>query len=104
MSNQENSAWEPDEFLKTFVTDEFDVEHHASSILQQGGINDEVSRLTLALSDLDTTINNHVCRHYTDLLSHATASEKLENTLAVMETHIQSLQLSTDRLRARVRE
>jgi len=97
-------TWTPDDFIQTFVSDDFDVEAHASNILREGTMNDEVSRLGAALADLDCSINTHVCEHYTDLLSHAVASEQLEATLTVMSTHIQSLQLSTDRLRARVAE
>lgn len=97
-------TWTPDDFIQTFVEDDFDVESHASHILREGTMNDEVGRLGAALADLDCSINSHVCSHYTDLLSHAVASEQLEATLTVMSTHIQSLQLSTDRLRARVAE
>jgi hypothetical protein len=62
-----------------------------------------VARLSLALASLDTTIQTHVSAHYADLLSHAVASNQLEQSLAVMGTSIQTLQLSTDRLRARVK-
>jgi len=67
-------------------------------------MNEEVAKLTNSLQSLDVLIQQHVCSHYTDLLSHAVASSELEQSLAVMATHIQSLQLSTDRVRARVRE
>ena len=67
-------------------------------------MNEEVAKLTNSLQSLDVLIQQHVCSHYTDLLSHAVASSELEHSLAVMATHIQSLQLSMDRVRARVRE
>jgi len=97
-------VWQPDEFLSEFAGEAFDVEHHATKILKQGSMNEEVAKLTSSLQSLDVLIQQHVCSHYTDLLSHAVASSELEQSLAVMATHIQSLQLSTDRVRARVRE
>ena len=53
---------------------------------------------------MDTCIQQHVSDHYSDLLSRAVASSELETSLGVMATHIQSLQMSTDRLRARVKD
>jgi len=100
----EDGVWQPDEFLTEFAGEAFDVEQHATKILKQGNMNEEVAKLTTSLQSLDTLIQQHVCSHYTDLLSHAVASSELEQSLAVMATHIQSLQLSTDRVRARVRE
>jgi len=97
--------WQPeDPSLQEFTADDYDVEGRATAILKQGNINDEVARLSAALASLDTTIQTHVSAHYHDLLSHAVASSELEQSLAVMGTHIHSLQLSTDRLRARVRD
>ena len=97
--------WQPDDpSLQEFTADDYDVEGRATAILKQGNINDEVARLSAALASLDTTIQTHVSAHYHDLLSHAVASSELEQSLAVMGTHIHSLQLSTDRLRARVRD
>ena len=100
----EDDNWQPDEFLSEFAGEAFDVEQHATKILKQGNMNEEVAKLTSSLQSLDVLIQQHVCSHYTDLLSHAVASSELEQSLAVMATHIQSLQLSTDRVRARVRE
>ena len=60
--------------------------------------------MTTALASLDTCIQQHVSDHYSDLLSRAVASSELETSLGVMATHINSLQMSTDRLRARVKD
>jgi len=95
-------GWQPHEFLSPYVAEDFDVEDHATSILQQGNINQEVTKLSIALTELDCTIQSHVCQHYNDLLSRAVSNSQLEQSLAVMSTHIESLQLSSDRLRARV--
>ena len=62
----------------------------------------QVLKLSTALASLVTCIQDHVSSHYSDLLSRAVASSDLESSLGVMATHIGSLQMSTDRLRARV--
>lgn len=36
------SGWEPDEFLDPYTAEAFDVEKHATQILQAGNINEEV--------------------------------------------------------------
>ena len=61
-------------------------------------------KLSTALQSLDTCIEQHVSDHYSDLLSRAVASSELEQSLAGMATHINSLKMSTDRLRARVKD
>jgi hypothetical protein len=48
----------------------------------------QVARLSAALVELDTTIQSHVSQHYTDLLSRAVANSQLEQSLALMATHI----------------
>lgn len=99
------SKWQPaDSVLQEYNDDDFDVEERATSILRQGNIQTAVSELSESLASLDTMIQSHVSAHYTDLLNNALASNQLEQSLSVMATHINSLQMSTDRLRARVRE
>ena len=39
----DEEVWQPDEFLKEFAGEAFDVEQHATKILKQGNMNDEVS-------------------------------------------------------------
>jgi len=99
-----DDAWQPDDFLAEFDSESFDVEKHATEILRKGNINEEVLKLTTALQSLDTCIEQHVSDHYSDLLSRAVASSELEQSLAGMATHINSLKMSTDRLRARVKD
>ena len=97
-------AWQPDEYLAEFDSDSFDVEAHATEILRKGNINEEVLKLSTSLQNLDTCIQQHVSDHYSDLLSRAVASSDLEQSLVVMATHINSLKMSTDRLRTRVKD
>ena len=75
--DMEDEVWQPNEFLCEFASEAFQL--------------------------LDVFIQQHVCGRYTDMLSNAVASSEVEQSLAVMATYIQSLQLSTDRVRARVR-
>ena len=56
------------------------------------------------LQSLDCLIEQHVTSHYSDLLSRAVASSQLEQSLAVMSTHINSLLMSSERLTARLRD
>ena len=99
-----DDAWQPDEYLADFDSDNFDVESHATEILRKGNINEEVLKLSTSLQSLDTCIQQHVSDHYSDLLSRAVASSDLEQSLGVMATHINSLKMSTDRLRTRVKD
>ena len=87
---QMDDAWQPDEFLAEFDSEEFDVESHATEILRKGNINEEVAKLTASLQSLDTCIQTHVSEHYSDLLSRAVASSDLEQSLAVMVSSDQS--------------
>ena len=74
-------AWQPDQFLAEFESEDFDVENHATEILRKGNINEEVlkskftiyktdgvifqvARLTEALQSLDSCIEAHVSDHY----------------------------------------
>ncbi|XP_023320324.1 conserved oligomeric Golgi complex subunit 5-like [Eurytemora carolleeae] len=104
LASEEPGVWKPQQFLEPYLAEDFEVESHATSILQQGNINQEVNKLSIALSDLDSTIQSHVSLHYNDLLSRAVSNSQLEQSLAAMATHIGSLELSSERLRSRVAE
>ena len=41
----EDGVWQPDEFLTEFAGEAFDVEQHATKILKQGNMNEEVCGL-----------------------------------------------------------
>ena len=64
----------------------------------------QVVLLSEQLQSLDCLIEQHVTSHYSDLLSRAVASSELEQSLAVMSTHINSLLMSSDRLTARLKD
>ena len=63
-----------------------------------------MAKLSSSLASLDSLIEQHVTSHYSDLLSRAVASSELEQSLAVMSTHINSLLMSSDRLTTRLRD
>lgn len=96
------SGWEPQEYMIPFLEADFNVEEHATKILQEGNISEEMQKLSHSLTELDCTIQSHVSVHYNDLLSRAVSNSQLEKSLQIMSTHIESLELSSDRLRARV--
>ena len=58
----------------------------------------------MKLQSLDSLIEQHVTSHYSDLLSRAVASSELEQSLAVMSTHINSLLMSSESLTTRLRD
>jgi hypothetical protein len=45
-SRGSGSGWEPEDFLAPYAAETFEVEKHATQILQAGNINEEVGSLT----------------------------------------------------------
>ena len=45
-------AWQPDQFLAEFESEDFDVENHATEILRKGNINEEVLKSEIAIIKL----------------------------------------------------
>jgi hypothetical protein len=60
--------------------DNFDVQQHASKILQSSvaDVSKHVAELTEAEHELDRDLEDHVSTHHQDLLSQATGVERLE--------------------------
>ena len=60
--------------------DHFDVQQHASKILQSSvaDVSKHVAELTEAEHELDRDLEDHVSTHHQDLLSQATGVERLE--------------------------
>jgi hypothetical protein len=60
--------------------DNFDVQLHASKILQSSvaDVSKHVSQLTEAEHELERDLEDHVTTHHQDLLSQATGVERLE--------------------------
>ena len=63
--------------------DAFDVQQHASKILQSSiaDVSRHVQELTEAEHDLERQLEDHVSTHHQDLLSQATGVERLEGHL-----------------------
>ena len=79
LSDLENVLLQPD----------FDVEKHASSLVQQGvDITKYVNNLTDAERCLDGKLEDHVSMHHNDLLCQATSVERLETHLSSVSGEI----------------
>lgn len=93
---QEDNTYSP------FLADDFDVQKHASQLVQGVIIAEQLNKLTLGINRLEREIESQVGSHYEDLLSQATGVETLEDVLNTMHTRIQTLLAGVERLRVRV--
>ncbi|XP_045618166.1 conserved oligomeric Golgi complex subunit 5 [Procambarus clarkii] len=93
---QEDGTYAP------FLADDFDVQSHASQLVQGVIIAEQLNKLTLGINRLEREIESQVGSHYEDLLSQATGVETLEDVLNTMHTRIQTLLAGVERLRVRV--
>ncbi len=93
------------EVEKTLTAPDFDVERHASKVIESDAdVAAYVARLCAAEDELDRRIQDQVSSHYEDLISQATGVERLEAHLETMREHSQTLLVSAERVRARVSE
>ncbi|XP_033212556.1 conserved oligomeric Golgi complex subunit 5 [Belonocnema kinseyi] len=91
---------EKDDFLKQFLSDN----EQQSAVSQILSVTQQLNRLGEAIAVLDAELQKQVLANYEDLLSQATWVEKLEEVLAVMQSHVQSLLSAVERLRGKVVE
>ncbi|XP_046397623.1 conserved oligomeric Golgi complex subunit 5 [Ischnura elegans] len=94
---------EEDEFLRVFIDGEFDVKN-AQHLTKGIAVPDQISKLSEGILLLDQELRYQIMNHYEDLLSQATWVEKLEGVLNIMQSHMQNLLSSIERLRAQVVE
>ena len=93
------------ELEKVLLQDDFDVEKHAASLVQQGvDITKYVNNLTDAERSLDGKLEAHVSLHHNDLLCQATSVERLETHLSSVSGQAENLLASVDRLTGRVND
>ncbi|KAG8236863.1 hypothetical protein J437_LFUL017228 [Ladona fulva] len=95
---------EEDEFLKVFINGDFDVKNHAQQMSKEIAVPDQISKLSEGIALLDQELRHQIMNHYEELLSHATWVEKLECVLNIMQSHMQNLLSSIERLRGQVVE
>ncbi|XP_071442716.1 conserved oligomeric Golgi complex subunit 5 [Hetaerina americana] len=95
---------EEDDFLRVFIDGEFDVKNNAQHLTKGIAVPDQISKLSEGIALLDQELRFQIMNHYEDLLSHATWVEKLESVLNIMQSHMQNLMSSIERLRAQVVE
>ncbi|KAK3848762.1 hypothetical protein Pcinc_044460, partial [Petrolisthes cinctipes] len=96
--------FEEDDTYAPFLATDFDVQSHASHLVQGVIIAEHLNKLNLGLSRLEREIESQVGNHYEDLLSQATGVETLEDILNTMHTRIQTLLAGVERVRLRVVE
>ena len=85
------------------MVDDFDVEEHASSLVQSNAnVSDYVANLMEAERELDIKLEDHVSAHHHDLLNQATGVEKLEDELSAVSAQSAALLASVEKARARV--
>ena len=93
------------ELEKELLKPDFDVEKHASNLVQQGvDISKYVNNLTEAEKSLDEQLEDHVSSHYNDLLSQATSVERLETHLSSVSGQSENLATSLSRLTSKIDE
>ncbi|XP_014663844.1 PREDICTED: conserved oligomeric Golgi complex subunit 5-like [Priapulus caudatus] len=101
----ETDLWhqiQTDEVFNEFMKDDFDVRSHATRVIQSLAIAEQLGKLASGISLLDKELHSQVAAHHKDLLSQATGIESLEGVLEMMNTRIQSLQSSVERIRGKV--
>ena len=90
---------------RTLTSADFDVELHASNLLQSGrDLGQYLRELEEAEQQVDQRLQDQVSSHYEDLISQATGVEQLEAHLEMMQTHMATLVSASDRLRAKIRD
>ena len=87
------------------MVDDFDVEQHASSVVQSStNVSDYVTILLEAQRQLDIQLEDHVSAHHQDLLDQATGVEKLEDELEAVTAQSAALLASVEKARERVNQ
>jgi hypothetical protein len=93
------------ELEKVLLAPDFDVEKHASNLLQSSvDMAKYGNELAEAESELDGKLEDHVSVHHNELLSQATSVERLETHLSSVSEQSGSLLSSVDRLKSRINE
>ncbi|XP_022783449.1 conserved oligomeric Golgi complex subunit 5-like isoform X1 [Stylophora pistillata] len=93
-----------DETFKQFLEDNFDDRTYANNIIQSRAISESLARLADGINLLDKELHAQVVEHHEDLLQQATGIETLEGVLQMMQTRINSLKASVERIQQHVVE
>lgn len=104
MTTEVFTEFQNDPAYAPFLAEDFDVQSHASQLVQGVVIADTLNKLSLGINCLEREIEVQVGSHYEDLLSQATGVETLEDVLGSMHTRIQTLMAGVERTRVRVVE
>ncbi|XP_068713905.1 conserved oligomeric Golgi complex subunit 5-like [Montipora foliosa] len=93
-----------DETFKQFLEEEFDDRVYANNIIQGRAISEALARLADGINLLDKELHSQVVEHHEDLLQQATGIETLEGVLQMMQTRINSLKASVERIQQHIVE
>ncbi|KAL9959850.1 hypothetical protein ACROYT_G033211 [Oculina patagonica] len=93
-----------DETFKQFLDENFDDRTYANNIIQGRAISESLARLADGINLLDKELHSQVVEHHEDLLQQATGIETLEGVLQMMQTRINSLKASVERIQQHVVE
>ncbi|EDV25887.1 uncharacterized protein TRIADDRAFT_24290, partial [Trichoplax adhaerens] len=85
-----------------FLNEEFDAKQYANIIIASQEINDSLQKLSAGINTLDRELHSQVVAHHDDLLSQATSIEALEGVLKMMQSRIESLQITVGRIQKKV--
>ncbi|XP_044182352.1 conserved oligomeric Golgi complex subunit 5-like [Acropora millepora] len=93
-----------DDTFKQFLEEEFDDRVYANNIIQGRAISETLARLADGINLLDKELHGQVVEHHEDLLQQATGIETLEGVLQMMQTRINSLKASVERIQQHIVE
>ncbi|CAH0393234.1 unnamed protein product [Bemisia tabaci] len=93
-----------DAFLSQFLESQDNENETARVSFQMLAVSEQLAKLAQGISLLDKEINKQVCEKHEDLIAQAIWVEKLESILAIMQSHVQCLLASVDRLRLKIVE
>ncbi|XP_048587951.1 conserved oligomeric Golgi complex subunit 5 isoform X2 [Nematostella vectensis] len=98
------SLLQNDETYKQFIEKDFDAKAYANSVIQSRAISDSLSKLADGITLLDKELHSQVVCHHEDLLQQATGIETLEGVLQMMQSRINSLMASVQRIQQQIVE
>ncbi|KAI8388643.1 Golgi transport complex subunit 5-domain-containing protein [Radiomyces spectabilis] len=94
----------------TFLSDEFDANSYANTIVNQSGTGDgsdigtALAKLSFSIDSLNKQIQEQVTDNYEDLLGQVTGIKNLETVLATVKANIQELKLSLRKLVSKIKD
>ncbi|KAI7855833.1 Golgi transport complex subunit 5-domain-containing protein [Circinella umbellata] len=107
MSNTAFALQEADNYIdyETFLSDSFDANKYADSIIQDGGdAQTALSKLAFSIASIDKQIQTQVSNNYDTLLGQVRGIRELEIVLSTVQDNITELKSSLNRLSGKIRD